>query len=374
VDRLSYSSTVTKQPLSRPADESPESPLLVAAVKYSPSDQMRKIIEEARAEKLKRPSEKTAQAGNVPNSAAQGKYEAMLSILEALMRRLTGKNFKAMPIVRLTAERPASQDIAAQQANAGAAQPTAAQQAAAYTGAGAGGSVELRFIESSRPKTLQITDSKLEVSHYEKETLSYSAQGLVRTADGRSISIDVSLNMSREFAAAFSQEIQTAKVKVDPLIINFSGGSASLTSAKYEFDLDIDGSADQISFVGEGSGFLALDRNGDGRVNDGSELFGPATGSGFGELRSYDSDRNGWIDENDDVFSKLLVWTKDDQGADLLVSLKEADVGAIFLGDLRTEYSLGGYSGASDGTLRSTSVFLRESGGAGTVQHVDLSV
>ncbi|MDR1571751.1 MAG: hypothetical protein LBS32_04420, partial [Clostridiales Family XIII bacterium] len=98
------------------------------------------------------------------------------------------------------------------------------------------------------------------------------------------------------------------------------------------------------------------------------------SGSGFGELGAYDSDRNGWIDENDAVFSKLLVWSKDSDGADLLISLKEADVGAIFLGDIRTEYSLGGYSAASDGKLRSTSVFLRESGGAGTVQHVDLSI
>lgn len=65
-----------------------------------------------------------------------------------------------------------------------------------------------------------------------------------------------------------------------------------LTEAKYNFDLDSDGREDLISFVRPGSGFLALDLNGDGRVNDGRELFGPATGDGFAELARYDQDGN----------------------------------------------------------------------------------
>jgi hypothetical protein len=42
-----------------------------------------------------------------------------------------------------------------------------------------------------------------------------------------------------------------------------------------------------------------------GRIDSGSELFGPATGSGFGELAALDGDGNGWIDENDDAFARL---------------------------------------------------------------------
>ena len=85
--------------------------------------------------------------------------------------------------------------------------------------------------------------------------------------------------------------------------------------------------------------FLLLDRNEDGKINDGSELFGTKSGDGFRDLSEYDEDRNGWIDENDSVFSKLKVWTKDSEGNDKLLNLKQADVGAIYLGNIDTEFS-----------------------------------
>ncbi len=117
-----------------------------------------------------------------------------------------------------------------------------------------------------------------------------------------------------------------------------------------------------------------MDKDGNGKIDDGSELFGTKSGDGFGELREYDSDGNGWIDENDEIFSKLKVWCKDENVNDVLMDLKEADIGAIYLGEQRTEFILGGVDGYRDGVIRSTGVFLRESGGAGTIQHVDLSV
>jgi hypothetical protein len=139
------------------------------------------------------------------------------------------------------------------------------------------------------------------------------------------------------------------------------------------FDIDCDGTEDRISMPGRGSGFLALDKNGDGIINGGSELFGAKSGDGFADLRKYDSDGNGWIDENDAVFNKLKVWCKGIGGEDILMDLKEADVGAIFLGSVATEFTLGGRDGIRDGVIRSTGFFLKESGGIGTVQHVDLA-
>ena len=160
----------------------------------------------------------------------------------------------------------------------------------------------------------------------------------------------------------------------DTLVVNIGTDTADVRDQTFKFDLDSDGKEDEISMLGKGSGFLALDKNGDGKINDGSELFGTKSGDGFGDLREYDSDGNGWIDENDDVFSKLKVWCKDENGKDILMDLKEADIGAIFLGEQQTEFSLGGVDGYRDGVIRSTGVFLRESTGAGTIQHVDLSL
>ena len=141
------------------------------------------------------------------------------------------------------------------------------------------------------------------------------------------------------------------------------------------FDIDCDGTDDEISFAGEGSGFLALDRNGDGKVNDGNELFGTKSGDGFKDLSKYDKDKNGWIDENDDVFSRLKVWTKDDNGNDKLIDLKKAGIGALYLGSAGTEFSLNSEAGnKTNGIIRKTGIYLKESGEIGTIQHVDLAL
>ena len=160
----------------------------------------------------------------------------------------------------------------------------------------------------------------------------------------------------------------------DPLVVNIGSDTADVRDQTFKFDLDADGREDEISMLGKGSGFLALDKNGNGKIDDGSELFGTKSGDGFADLREYDSDGNGWIDENDEVFSKLKVWCKDENGRDVLMDLKQADIGAIYLGEQQTEFSLGGEDGYRDGVIRSTGVFLRESTGAGTVQHVDMSL
>ncbi len=149
----------------------------------------------------------------------------------------------------------------------------------------------------------------------------------------------------------------------------------SVSDMKFKFDIDSDGKEEDISFVGQGSGFIALDKNEDGKINDGSELFGTKSGDGFSDLAEFDEDKNGWIDENDFVFSKLKVWTKDENGNDRLLNLKAADVGAIYLGNVDTEFSYKNMSGDTDGVLRKTGIYLKESSGvAGTVAHVDLAL
>jgi len=136
----------------------------------------------------------------------------------------------------------------------------------------------------------------------------------------------------------------------------------------------MDGNAEQISFVGPNSGFIALDKNNDGTVNNGSELFGAASGNGFQDLAAFDQDKNGWIDDNDSVFSQLKVWTKDAQGNDSLTSLKSSGVGALYLGNVSTQFDLKTASNQSLGTVRASSVYLKENGSVGTLQDVDLTV
>lgn len=210
----------------------------------------------------------------------------------------------------------------------------------------------------------------------EAEATTFSAEGIVQTSDGRSISFNVDLEMSREFMQATEFVTKdTVQIMTDPLVINMDVASAEVTDQKFYFDIDSDGKEDEISRLGAGSGFLALDKNGDGIINNGSELFGAKTGDGFGELAEYDKDDNGWIDENDEIFSSLKVWTKDSDGNDRLLSLKEADVGAIYLGNTSTEFSLNNaITNQTNAQIRKTGIYLRETGGAGTVQHVDFAL
>jgi len=213
----------------------------------------------------------------------------------------------------------------------------------------------------------------LEHFQYESETVSYQAKGVVHTADGKEISIDINMNVSREFASYMNISLERSTL-LDPLIINYGGTAASLTGERFMFDLTMDGNPDSIAVLGEGSGFLAIDRNGDGIINDGSELFGPSTGCGFSELRKYDTDGNGWIDENDEIYDKLVVWKRDKDGNDTVKTLRELGIGAIFLGDISTEYSFKGENNETLGVMRTTSFFIKECGSTGTLSHIDLAL
>lgn len=209
----------------------------------------------------------------------------------------------------------------------------------------------------------------------ESEQTTFSTTGMVRTEDGKEISFQLDLEMSRSFMEynEFISE-ETVQILTDPLVINLDNSTASVTDQKFLFDLDADGTMDNISFVGSGSGFLSLDKNNDGKINDGSELFGTKSGNGFADLAEYDKDKNGWIDENDEVFSKLKIWTKDKEGNDRLIGLAEAGVGAIYLGNVSTDFSLTNDKNTKNAQVRKTGVYLKESGQAGTVQHIDIAM
>lgn len=209
----------------------------------------------------------------------------------------------------------------------------------------------------------------------EMENTAFQSQGVAFTTDGREIKFGVTVEMSRAFCAEFESFSQQDFVVTDPLMINVDSNVANISDMKFLFDIDADGQKEEVSLAGKGSGFLALDKNGDGTIHDGSELFGTKSGDGFKDLATYDEDGNGWIDEADSVFKRLKIWSKDENGKDVLIDLKKADVGAIYLGNAATEFSVkSGLNNVTDAIVRKTGIYLKESGGVGTVQHVDLAV
>lgn len=208
----------------------------------------------------------------------------------------------------------------------------------------------------------------------ETEETSFSTTGTVKTSDGREISFNVNVGMSREFQEYYREDLELAAFTFcDPLVINLDTDMAQLEDQTFYFDIDGDGEEDEVSRLGAGSGYLALDQNGDGVINNGKELFGTKSGDGFQDLAAYDEDGNGWIDENDAVWDKLKIWTKDENGKDVLYTLAEKGVGAICLQNASTEFTQKGTVGQTLGAVRNTGIFLYENGNAGTVQHVDVA-
>lgn len=208
----------------------------------------------------------------------------------------------------------------------------------------------------------------------EQEETSFTTQGTVVTADGRELSFNLDLSMSRSFTSYYEESVSTLRSFTDPLVINLDSDCAFVSDVKISFDLDADGQDEEISRLSSGSGYLALDNNGDGIINDGSELFGTRSGDGFADLSEYDSDHNGWIDEADEVFTKLKICIMNEDGSQTLYSLKDKDIGAICLKSESTDFSLNNLTtNETNARIRRTGIFLYENGGLGTMQHLDLA-
>lgn len=208
----------------------------------------------------------------------------------------------------------------------------------------------------------------------EHERSDFTSTGTVTTADGRTLDYALGLSMCRDYSCERTvAEGGTIELR-DPLVINFDGHAAELENQCFAFDVDADGSAENVHALGPGSGYLAIDRNGDGRVNDGSELFGTASGDGFADLAALDGDGNRWLDEADPAFSTLRVWRRDAAGGSSLTTLRDAGVGALYLGAEETPFALTDDDNRLLGQVRASGIYLNEDGRAGTLQQIDLAV
>jgi len=103
---------------------------------------------------------------------------------------------------------------------------------------------------------------------------------------------------------------------VSPLVLDLDGDGVELTTLEASqtlFDLDADGFAQRTGWVKPDDGLLVIDRNGNGRIDDITELFGNGDTDGFTELRALDSNNDGVINAQDTEIANLRVWQDRDQ-------------------------------------------------------------
>lgn len=224
----------------------------------------------------------------------------------------------------------------------------------------------------SAPLSVGLASLNSTAIHVERESICFQAEGTVTTECGQTISFNMGLQMQREEISIQSDAFGRIINGIDPIVLNFDENISMFDQNYFSFDLDGDGSCEEIPVLGGGCGFLALDRNGDGSITDGLELFGPATGSGFGELATLDNDGNMWIDENDPLFDSLLIWKEAGSEGEQLISLREAGVGAISVAHLGTQFTLEDKDGEAQGIVQANGLYLMENGEPKSMQEIDL--
>ena len=143
--------------------------------------------------------------------------------------------------------------------------------------------------------------------------------------------------------AAKPQPVQ----QTDPLVLDLAGNGFTTRGLDdaVRFDLTGDGRPESISAPKGDDALLALDRNGNGRIDSGKELFGDQHGAsnGFAELSKYDDNSDARIDRQDSVFEQLSLLRFDAQGRQQQQTLAEVGVSAIHLQAQNVKQALGAY-------------------------------
>jgi hypothetical protein len=170
----------------------------------------------------------------------------------------------------------------------------------------------------------------------------------------------------------------------DPLVLDLNGNGIETaginTAAPILFDNNGDGVKTATGWVSANDGMLVWDRNGNGVIDSGRELFGDATmksdgtlaSDGFNALADLDANHDGIVNALDADFANLRVWRDLNQDgvsdAGEVFTLDSFQIAGINVGNTAANTALG-----NGNTLNETGSFVRTDGTTGMAGNINLA-
>jgi hypothetical protein len=161
-----------------------------------------------------------------------------------------------------------------------------------------------------------------------------------------------------------SSAFGSAKQQGSPIVIDLDGDGIETLSqdANVYFDLDNNGMAEQTGWVGNDDGLLVLDKNGDGEITNGNELFGNHTKladgtdavNGYQALSELDTNSDGLINQDDESYANLRVW-QDANGDGLSQESELHTLQDLGIASLTTGYTDTSIDDGNSNTIKQTS-------------------
>jgi VCBS repeat-containing protein len=169
----------------------------------------------------------------------------------------------------------------------------------------------------------------------------------------------------------------------DPIILDLDGDGLETVglNANIHFDHDGDGVLTRTGWAGKDDALLVWDRNANGTIDTGAELFGDFTPlpngtlapNGFAALAALDANGDGVIDASDPAFAELKLWRDADQngatGTGELISLLDAGIVSLNLAHALKNQRL-----ANGNTLSREGSFTRTDGSTSAMGEFHLAV